>query len=385
MKILKSMADYHASLDAVTYDAGLVMNRTLQGETENMAVDYRFHMDRPANRFAMAPLDEGEQRGGSIYNDGQSVSMYAPQLDKYTIEDSPESLDDILEGQLIGALSRDIGVIAGGLLHSDPYKALFDTVVAASVVGKGELDGQSYHRLSVDHSEWKWEVWIADGDKPQFLRIVPDLSAFIAQAKAEGQDVSMEMYFHISNFDPKPKLTGDLFAFSPPEGAKEVATFFEAPPAPPAHAALLGKPAPGFTLERLEGGQLDIASHIDKNVVVLDFWATWCGPCVQAMPILAEVTDAMKDKGVVFYAVNLREDKAKINGFLQAQGLNINVLLDTDGAIANLFGVTGIPQTVILGKDGTVQAIHVGLSPNLRQSLMSELEHLVAGKSLAGE
>ncbi|MHC4994868.1 MAG: TlpA family protein disulfide reductase, partial [Planctomycetota bacterium] len=249
----------------------------------------------------------------------------------------------------------------------------------------GEGDDGAYHRLAIDHSNMKWEVWISDGDKPQLLRIAANLEDLVAQAQAAGQDVSMEMYFHIANFQPNPELTGDLFAFNPPEGAKEVDTFFEAPAAPAAHAALLGKPAPGFSLERLEGGQLDIASHKGKNVVVLDFWATWCGPCVQAMPILAEVTDSMKDQGVVFYAVNLREDKARINGFLRDQGLNINVLLDTDGAVADKFGVTGIPQTVILGKDGTVQAIHVGLSPNLRQMLTSELEQLVAGKALAGE
>lgn len=385
MKILNGMAAYHASLSAVTYDAGLVMNRTLQGQDENMSIDYRFHMDRPSKRFAMLPLNEGELRGGAVYDDGKNVWMYIKQLDKYTITDSPDSLDALLEDQLVGGISRDVGVIAGGLLHTDPYNALFKDVIGARYLGEEETDGVTYHKLAIEHSQMKWDVRITAGVKPQLLRISADLTELIEQAKAAGQDVSMEMYFHISNFKVDPKLTDDLFAFAPPDGATEVDTFFEAPAGPAAHTALLGKPAPGFILERLEGGKLDIASHKDKNVVVLDFWATWCGPCVQAMPILAEVTDSMKDKGVVFYAVNLREDKAKVNGFLQNQGLDINVLFDTDGAVANKYGVTGIPQTVIIGKDGTVQVIHVGLSPNLRQSLTSELEQLVAGKNLAGE
>jgi len=145
---------------------------------------------------------------------------------------------------------------------------------------------------------------------------------------------------------------------------------------------LVGKPAPEFTANLLDGGKIDLASHRGKDVVVLDFWATWCGPCVAALPILSKVTEAYKDKGVVFYAMNQREEAETISAFLKAKKLDVSVALD-EGKIGSLYGVTGIPQSVIIDKNGVVQVVHVGFSPSLEQRLPQELDAVLAGKNLA--
>ncbi len=144
----------------------------------------------------------------------------------------------------------------------------------------------------------------------------------------------------------------------------------------------LGKDAPVFKLDLLDGGTCDLSALKGKKIIVLDFWATWCPPCRKALPILAEVTAGYADKDVVFYAVNISEEKDKINAFLAKEKIKCNVALDKDAAVAKLYNVDGIPQSVIIGKDGLVQVVHVGLVADLKDKLKKELEDLIAGKSL---
>ena len=86
-------------------------------------------------------------------------------------------------------------------------------------------------------------------------------------------------------------------AFEPPAGAKKVKSFMEGPgggeetPSP-----LLGTAAPDVTLKLLEKGEFRLKEHKGEHVVMIDFWATWCGPCVQELPILTEVADSYKEK-----------------------------------------------------------------------------------------
>ena len=140
---------------------------------------------------------------------------------------------------------------------------------------------------------------------------------------------------------------------------------------------LLGKMAPEFTLPLLGGSTLELAAHRGKDIVLLDFWATWCGPCRAVMPALAEISRDYADKGVKYYAVNLREDAAKIRSYLDEAKLDIAVPLDKDGSISKKYGVSGIPTMVIVGKDGQVKKVHVGSAPNLKQELTRALDDLL--------
>ena len=154
------------------------------------------------------------------------------------------------------------------------------------------------------------------------------------------------------------------------------------PAAEPAEK-MVGKPAPNFKVDLLDGGKFELASFKDKNIVILDFWATWCGPCRSALPILSEVSEAYKDKGVILRPVDLREKPQVIKDYLAKSKLKLTVPLDTDGKIADSYGVTGIPQTVIIGKDGNIKAVHIGYSPGIKERLTKELDAIIAGKEVA--
>ncbi len=151
-------------------------------------------------------------------------------------------------------------------------------------------------------------------------------------------------------------------------------------PAPSEESDLAGKPAPTFTLPLLDGGDFDLAAHRGKDVVLLDFWATWCGPCRAAMPVLVEVAREYADEGVRYFAVNLREKPEAIRRYLKGARLDIAVPLDNDGSVAKKYGVRGIPTMVIVDKAGVVRKVHVGSSPTLKTELRRALDDLFAGK-----
>jgi thiol-disulfide isomerase/thioredoxin len=144
---------------------------------------------------------------------------------------------------------------------------------------------------------------------------------------------------------------------------------------------LVGKAAPEIKLPMLEGGTFDLAEQKGKKTVLLDFWATWCGPCRVAMPALVEIAKDYSDKGVVYYAVNLRESPDTIRRYLEDSKLKIQVPLDKDGSVAKKYLVRGIPTMVIVGTDGTVQKVHVGSSPNLKSEISTELDKLLSNSA----
>ena len=111
-------------------------------------------------------------------------------------------------------------------------------------------------------------------------------------------------------------------------------------------------------------------------MVVLDFWATWCGPCLLAMPGLQEVHEEFSGRGVEILAVNLGEDPEVIQGFLDENGYTFPVVADQDFAIGGLFGVGGIPAQVVVNREGLVESIQVGYGPGMENHLRQLLEPL---------
>lgn len=146
---------------------------------------------------------------------------------------------------------------------------------------------------------------------------------------------------------------------------------------------LVGQEAPAFELELLGGGTAKLEDHRNRDIVMVDFWATWCGPCVREMPVLAEVAAEYRGKGVVFYAVNQGEEPETVQEFLDKSKLDIAVPLDTESAVADSYGVEGIPTLVLIDKKGTVAAVHVGYHPQIGEILRQELDALLEGKDLA--
>lgn len=145
----------------------------------------------------------------------------------------------------------------------------------------------------------------------------------------------------------------------------------------PEPSPLLDKPAPGIEQELLGGDHLSLSDQKGK-VVILDFWATWCGPCVREMPIVAHVAEEYRDRGVSLFCVNQREEADAIREFLEKEMLDVAVSLDVDGDAAAAYGVDGIPTLVLVDQAGVVRSVHVGYRPDIGDKLREELDVLVA-------
>lgn len=125
----------------------------------------------------------------------------------------------------------------------------------------------------------------------------------------------------------------------------------------------VGKVAPAFTLKDAAGNEVALAK-LKGKVVVIDFWATWCGPCKQVMPGLQALSVKYKDKPVAVYGVNVWEDDAtKAPAYMKKQGLTYGLLLNGD-KVADQYEVDGIPALFVIGADGKIAYVHVGADAN---------------------
>lgn len=135
---------------------------------------------------------------------------------------------------------------------------------------------------------------------------------------------------------------------------------------------LIGKPAPTFALKEVGTGRvLDLAALKGKPVV-LNFWATWCGPCWEEHPVLV-ASARMLQPNVQFLGVVFQDEEQKILGFLQQRGSSYPTVVDQEGKTAIAYGVGGIPETYFIDANGVIAAKFTGpmstdiLQANLRK------------------
>ncbi|MCM1170646.1 MAG: TlpA family protein disulfide reductase [Clostridium sp.] len=121
---------------------------------------------------------------------------------------------------------------------------------------------------------------------------------------------------------------------------------------------LEGDAAPDFTAEMTDGTTFVLSEQRDK-VVLLNFWATWCGPCVKEMPAFEKLNSEYGQE-VVILAINCMEDKDTVNKFISDNEYTFPFAYDTEGEIARKYPSDGIPYTLVIGRDGLVKNIYLG-------------------------
>ena len=149
-----------------------------------------------------------------------------------------------------------------------------------------------------------------------------------------------------------------------------------------------GEIAPTFNLPTLEG-QMVSSVDLRGKIIVLDFWATWCGPCRMGLPFLQKFDTWAKDSGlpVVVYAINIWEkvpgqDKidAMVGKYWASQKFTMTTLMDYKNTLPPEYGFQGIPATVIIDPDGVITEIHTGFAPNMDELLKKEVQDILKSK-----
>ncbi len=143
-----------------------------------------------------------------------------------------------------------------------------------------------------------------------------------------------------------------------------------------AASPLVGKTAPEVALDLLDGTPFILSAEKGK-VVVLDFWATWCAPCMQTMPLVEKAIKQFDPETVKLVSVNLQESPQQIRPVLERYNLDVTVAMDTDGVAAARYDAKAIPQLVIVGQDGVVKQLYVGGGLKVVEQMTSTIEQLI--------
>jgi peroxiredoxin len=122
----------------------------------------------------------------------------------------------------------------------------------------------------------------------------------------------------------------------------------------------VGSPAPGFTLQDLQGNDVQLSDFLG-NDILLNFWATWCGPCRVEMPMFERNYEEYRDQGFIILGINFDEPEQTVNEFQEEFGLTFPILLDPGGEVQHLYRIPGYPSSIFVNREGNVRRIHIGI------------------------
>jgi thiol-disulfide isomerase/thioredoxin len=146
----------------------------------------------------------------------------------------------------------------------------------------------------------------------------------------------------------------------------------------PAFAASSSGPAPAFSLSGRGGKTIDLA-QFKGQVVMINFWASWCGPCRTEMPILEDIYKKYKPMGFTMLAVNVEPDTATAEAWLAklSKPVTFPVAFDTDSKVSKLYKVPGMPTTVFVDRKGNVRVLHKGYKPGDENTYLTQIRTLL--------
>jgi len=319
----------------------------------------------------------GQMGGALIVSDGENTWFYISTTKQYMktpAATGPEAL--------VKSLVPGMGDVFDQLRGKDPY--LSAKVIAEEPL---DIDGKSVDCWIVEAtmekltmtagmtmSEGITKLWI---DKDTKMTSKTTLTATL-EGGPFPKPLQMSMSMTVFSRKLDEPLPDSLFAFTPPEGAKEVKDFSMPVPG---RADLTGKPAADFALKSIDGKPVTLQS-LHGKVVLLDFWATWCVPCRNDLPILEKLHQEFKSKGLVLMGLDVGEPQAVVSKFLATAKLTYPIVLTAGTNVPASYSVTAYPTVVLIDQEGKIVLYHVGSGGEgaLRDALAKLGVHSTASK-----
>ena len=143
-----------------------------------------------------------------------------------------------------------------------------------------------------------------------------------------------------------------------------------------ASSGLTGQPAPDFALKSSDGDNLRLP-EFRGDVVMVNFWATWCGPCRQEMPLLDELYSRYQRVGFSLLGVNIDDNSSKAMNMAAELGVSFPVLFDSRKEVSKLYEVSAMPVTVLIDREGTVRYVHHGYKPGYEEKYLDQIRSLL--------
>jgi len=352
-KALERVAERYRALKAYRLEGASSTTVSTRTEKNVTGSSMRFLVQRPG-RFASEVRES--QYTTRVLTNGDSLWTAVPELGQYTVQ----ALAPLLA-------SADSALLKGQLDPAVEYARLLDGITRVQTLSR---DTVRTARGAVQCERYALTRAAADSAAPGITihprviwvdpatRMVLLDSTRVDQNHPQLGPVSSVSMTRMVVAEADPALAADAFVFRPDDGMRRMRRFMQRSPE---HEALEGQPATDFTLETLADSKPVRLSELKGRVVVLDFWATWCGPCRRWLPIVEQAHRDYAAKGLSVFAVNERETDSKVRAYLDQQKLDLPVLMDRSGSVGSIYRASSIPLTVVVGRDGNVLRIMVGL------------------------
>ena len=143
-----------------------------------------------------------------------------------------------------------------------------------------------------------------------------------------------------------------------------------------ASSGLEGQKAPDFALKSSTGENLRLSEY-RGDVVMINFWATWCGPCRQEMPLLDELYQRYERVGFNLLGVNIDDDSRRAMQMIEELGVDFPVLFDAKKEVSRLYEVEAMPVTVLVDREGNVRFVHLGYKPGYEDAYLDQVRSLL--------
>ena len=143
-----------------------------------------------------------------------------------------------------------------------------------------------------------------------------------------------------------------------------------------ASSNLTGQPAPDFALRSSTGENLRLSEY-RGDVVMINFWATWCGPCRQEMPLLDDLYNRYQRVGFNLLGVNIDDDSSRAMDMMAELGVNFPVLFDDRKEVSRMYDVDAMPVTILVDREGNVRYVHQGYKPGYEEMYLDEIRSLL--------
>ncbi len=360
--LIDQVVQKYADARTLQFEGTIQLNATLNGEKHSERTSFKSSFQTP-NRFRHDLTDEI-----SIAADGSKAQVFMSQQNRFIETDTPDKrsptsewdarvIDLLFEqnpSMLLAAYSdgakKALG--AGGKVEMELNQSLPPEANDAA-------SGSKWTVLSFSHDSVDSKVYV-DPSTLLIRHVRRDMSGKLNKRGVPTPATAIVSIDYMKALVNEP-VDQKAFTLAIPENA----TLIRQPAANVEMrtnnaATPIGSEAPDFELKDA-GGKSRTLGEFAGKVLVLDFWATWCGPCRAGMPHLDKLLKANAEKGLVVFAVNLRETPEKAQKFIDDNSLSLEVLYD-DGKVAQKYGVSGIPHSVVIGRDGKVAAVVVGYS-----------------------
>jgi TonB family protein len=359
----KNPASYYFDFTSVTH----THREAFRSKTE-MSVEQTFVL--AGDRTGRSLAEIGSPLGPlTIISDGKTRWTLAPQLKQFTKKvlgtpaSKPQSSSEI--GDIAGVLSGDMANIFAtqSTMFLSQFGAIADRIKSARFLPEGriEVNGKDVDTLVIE-AEYQGAsgpgsratYWV-DKERHVILRqVTQDVNQSVV-----GDSTSMTVTTTFKRVELNQPVSDDLFNFRPPTDAKEVERLdFLAASNAKSAGELTGHEATDFTLKDLDGREVNL-QKLRGKVVVLDFWATWCVPCLVELPHIEKLHNELKDRGVVFLGIN-DEEPETARDFMKGKGYTFASLIDTNKEVGGKYAIEVIPQTIVIDKTGKVVAHYFG-------------------------